>query len=262
MQFTSPWWGSAPVFTRNVLQAQSQHPGKIEAVSLYMPDAEMSFPEVSALFQQYGITENSNSVGIIDGRRFLEWEYDGSSQASLIGGYLSETEQNYPVSSAIGFQSSFSGRTLDLDLNLYVKEAGDYKVTVLVLENGIIDYQADWYADESTDYNRYQHNNVARRALTNVTGEAFATAENNKLVKRHYSTTLPSEYNLDNLRVLVVVQRAFGSQPRIVDAGSNYGDYYVDNCVSGKAGTRVLPTVANESDGGNEGFTGGNPINW
>ena len=173
---------------------------------------------------------------------------------------MTETEQNYPVASAIGFQSSFSGNTLNLDVRLYLKEAGNYKVTVLVLESGVIGYQLDWGAE--VQYNdRYQHDNIARIALTSATGDAFSSASQ-QIRKLQYSATIPSSYNKDNLRILVIVQRAYGSQPKVVDIGYDYGDYYVDNCVSAKAGTRLLPMVVRESGGGNEGFIGGNPINW
>ena len=47
------------------------------------------------------------------------------------------------------------------------------------------------------------------------------------------------------MRVLVYVQRPYGSQ-MLVDWRS-YGDYYVDNCVSGKLGSNLILAVINDS---------------
>ena len=69
-------------------------------------------------------------------------------------------------------------------------------------------------------------------------------------------------YKKENLRILVIVQRAFGSQPIIVDEGYDYGGYYVDNCISGKVGSTLAPSLVGETNGGNEDFTGGKPIDW
>ena len=64
----------------------------------------------------------------------------------------------------------------------------------------------------------------------------------------------------DNLKILVYIQRAYGSQTVIRSA--DYGDYYVDNCAAGKAGGRLGPAVGSEGSGGNEDLGNGNPINW
>jgi hypothetical protein len=45
----------------------------------------------------------------------------------------------------------------------------------------------------------------------------------------------------DNLEILVYVQRPFGSQP-VIQSG-NYGDYYVDNCVSLPVGKAAIPDL-------------------
>ncbi|MGX8707724.1 MAG: Omp28-related outer membrane protein, partial [Bacteroidales bacterium] len=254
LQFTSTYWGSHPELTREAVMAQAKTPGKLEIVSVYKTNSELAFAQASPLMQQFGVTDETGAIGFLDGRRQI------FGDRTYIVEMMTETEQNYPVASAIGFQSSFSGNKLNVDVRLYMKESGDYKVTVLLLESGVIGYQLDWNADEQQNY-QYQHDNVARISLTNVTGDAF-TAASKTIKKLQYSVSVPSSYNKDNLRILVVVQRAYGSQPKIVDTGCDFGDYYVDNCVSAKAGTRLLPMVIGESGGGNEGFIGGNPINW
>ena len=56
------------------------------------------------------------------------------------------------------------------------------------------------------------------------------------------------------MRVLVYIQKAFGSAPRI--QSDNYGDYYVDNCAVVKLG-EDLPLVLEGGGGGSGGGEGG-----
>ena len=44
--------------------------------------------------------------------------------------------------------------------------------------------------------------------------------------------------------------------------GTDYNDYFIDNCNTGKAGERMLPAVVSTTGGGNEDATEGKPINW
>ena len=256
MRFTATWCGWCPRMARSVALAQAQNPGKIELVNLHAPSSNLGFAPTETLAQLYEV--DGYPSGMMDGRRHVgNSSVDNTVQA--IGECLNETEQNYPVSSAIGFASSFDGRKLDIDLNLYIKEADNYKVTVILTESGIIGFQKD---NEYGDKQDYHHDDIARVAVTDITGDAFTVTTNRKLEKMHYSTTVPAGYNKNNLKILVIVQRAFGSKPRIVDEGSHYGDYYVDNCASGKAGSTLIPAFAGDANGGNEDIINGDPINW
>ena len=107
------------------------------------------------------------------------------------------------------------------------------------------------------------HDGVARIALSNISGDAFTTTEDNVTRTFSYSAEIPADYVKDNLRILVYVQRAFGSQP-VISSG-DYGGYYVDNCASGKAGSSLeLVTVEDLEDigGGNEDFGNDDRHEW
>lgn len=165
---------------------------------------------------------------------------------------VKETESNYSVKTGISFSSSVSGNTLNLNLKLYIKEKGDYKVTAVLLEDDIISYQ-------NGGGNNYNHSSIARMAFTDITGDAFTTISNNKTVKKSYSVTLPSSYNKDNLRILVYVLKQYGSQTVIRTA--DYGDYYVDNATSETIGTTKDLIFADGSTyGGNEDTKDGGEI--
>ena len=257
MRFTATWCGYCPNMAEAFSLVQEQIPGKLETVNFHGGSSDLEFGPTSTLISQYGI--EGFPSGIVDGR-FLVQNYDKDYIATLVTNTVDETEANYPTASGISFNSSISGRTLDTDITLYLKNADNYKITVVVLEDGIIGYQANYYTSASDNY---VHDAVARIAMTDILGESFSTSSDNTTRTFHYSAEIPADYNMDNLRILVYVQRAFGSQP-VISSG-DYGGYYVDNCVSGKAGTSVeLVTLEDMEDigGGNEDFGNDDRYEW
>ncbi len=235
MRFTGTWCGYCPIMAKSLNLALEQHPGKLEAVNIH-GGGNYDYSGYSALATQFKVT--GVPTGFVDGRRVVN-NGDPTPTAQLIGKYMAETESNYPVSSAIGFTSSLSGRTLKLDVNLFIKEAGDYKVTVLLLENGLVGYQADYIDGDHSDYH---HDLVARMTVTsNATGDAFQADDDYVRKDLSYSVSIPASYQLENMTVLVYVQRAFGQLPQLTSG--NYGGYFVDNAVSGKLGDTVVPAV-------------------
>jgi hypothetical protein len=213
------------------------------------------FQAGSSLESLYGIT--GYPTGVMDGRRRI-----GNSSIEVtsrdITNALNQLEETYPTVSTIGWTSSFSGQKLSIETYIFVKEAGNYKYTVLLLEDGIVGYQADY---EYGDHQDYHHDGVARVAVTNISGEAFTTTSANTVKTKQFSVNLPSSYKKENLRILVYVQRAYGGTVTKIDP-NDYDSYYVDNCASGKAGGTMRPAVITGADGGNEDYIDGKPINW
>ena len=257
MRFTADWCGYCPNMSAAFSTVQEQLPDKFEVVNYHDASSGLGFSPTSTLMSQYGITGFPS--GIVDGRMEVA-NYDQSVIVSKVISAISETESTYPTVSGISFISSISGQTLTADVTLYLKEAADYKVTVVVLEDGIVGYQANYYGETYYDY---VHDGVARIALSDISGDAFTTTEDNVTRTFSYSAEIPADYIKYNLRILVYVQRAFGSQP-VISSG-DYGGYYVDNCASGKAGSSLeLVTVEDLEDigGGNEDFGNDDRHEW
>ena len=236
-------------------EAFGQMPAKPILVNLHMWD-DFELNNVQTLRDRYVIY--SPITSIIDGRRRVGEYQDKDIVISKIKEYVEETEANYPVASAIGFESSVSGQKLDVDVMLYFKLAGDYKVTVFVSESGVV---AGQYDDDEEYIENYRLDDFVRMVITDIDGDPVsASALSSK--KLHYSISIPSGINKDNLKVTVAVQRAYGSQRRIGDDGYDYGEYYFDNCATGKVGKAVPPAMKNDAGGGNEDVTNGDPVNW
>ncbi|MBR4687166.1 MAG: Omp28-related outer membrane protein, partial [Bacteroidales bacterium] len=112
-----------------------------------------------------------------------------------------------------------------------------YKLTVLLLENDIIGYQADY---TNGAHNDFVHNKVVRAAITNVSGTA-CVVDLNAPKTYSFSVTVPDEYDPGNLEVLAYIQRPFGQQP-VIQSG-DYGSNYVDNCYAAPVGATTLPDL-------------------
>lgn len=249
MRFTATWCGYCPNLATGFAKAVSQYPNKIELLNLHPTSSILGFSGTSALANIFKVT--GYPTGMIDYRKQID-NYSSDYAATLVVNAVKETESNYPVKTGISFSSSVSGNTLTLDIKLYIKEKGDYKVTAILLEDNIIGYQNGGVAG-------YNHSSIARVAFTDISGDAFSTTGNNKTVEKSYSVTIPSSYNKENLKILVYVLKQYGSQPIIRTA--NYGDYYVDNATSAAIGTtKDLIFIDGSAYGGNEDTKDGGEI--
>ena len=225
MRFTATWCGYCPNLATGFAKAVSQYPNKIEQLNLHPTSSNLGFSGTSALSNIFNVT--GYPTGMIDYRSRIG-NYASDYAATTVVDAVKETEKNYPVKTGISFSSSVSGSTLNLNVKLYIKEKGDYKVTAVLLEDNISGYQ-------NGGGDNYNHSSIARVAITDITGDAVSTSEDNKTVSKNYTATIPASCDKNNLRVLVYVLRQYGSQTIIRTA--DYGDYYVDNVVSAAVGT-------------------------
>lgn len=225
MRFTATWCGYCPNLATGFAKAVSQYPNKIEQLNLHPTSSNLGFSGTSALSNIFNVT--GYPTGMIDYRSRIG-NYASDYAATTVVDAVKETEKNYPVKTGTSFSSSVSGSTLNLNVKLYIKEKGDYKVTAVLLEDNIIGYQ-------NGGGNSYNHSGIARVAFTDITGDEVSTSEDNKTVSKNYTATIPSSCDKNNLRVLVYVLRQYGSQTIIRTA--DYGDYYVDNAISAAVGT-------------------------
>ena len=255
MDFTATWCGYCPRMHRNIISAQSQIPGKLQYVTIHGPGSALAFASADPLISQYKI--DNYPTGILEGSRYVGNYNDPQSVVSSILYIINETERRYGTRTGVEIGTSVSGRTVTIDVNAYIKKAGQYKVNVLLMENGVVCDQAD---NDANGYISYTHDRVARIAVSDVRGDAFSVSEDLTVKPFHYSVDVPSSYILDNLFVLVYIQRAFGSDP--VYQTMDYGDYFVDNCGVVKLGRHLDLAVEGGTAGNdNEGLTPGDDIN-
>ena len=246
MKFTATWCAPCATMASSFEKAMTLYPNKIEEINIHN-DTDFPFDSYSGIASIFKV--NSFPSVFVDLRKRV---YNNDNAPSLLVEAVKETESNYPTKTGISFISTMTGNTLNLNIKLYIKEKGDYKVTAVLLEDGLV-------AAQNGAGNNFVHNHTARKAISDITGDVFSTTANNKTVEKNYSVTLPSSYNKDNLRILVYVLKQYGSQTIIRTA--DYGDYYVDNATSAAIGTTKDLIFADGSTyGGNEDTKDGGEI--
>lgn len=251
MRFTATWCVWCPLMHATIVHAMEMYPDKLSPVALHVSTSDLAFTAVSPLssqFHVYGIP-----TGIVDGRTDIPNE--GVEIASpLIIKASKETESLYGTKTGIEVSSVVSGRDVSIDLVVYAKMAGTYKLTVFLLEDGIP------YSQIGADGGFMIHNDVARIALTAAGGDAFSISGSNTGRSFFFTAKdISPSYDIGKMKVLAYVQAGFGGSPR--QQTGNYGDYYVDNSVVVPLG-KTLPLLmeGSVSSGQGEGITTGDDI--
>lgn len=224
MRFTSDGCGYCPEMETLFSETQGMKPDKFEVVHLHCSGG-LLFDDTEKLQEQY--VDYATPRGVIDGRfRVNNREH---TEADIIN-VMEETEKVYGTETGIGFDSYISNNQLEVYVQLYIKKADKYKITVLLLESGIVGYQNGYG-------NSYVHNDIARLALSEIKGDEFSVSDNYTRKDFSYKGTIPAVCNKDNLRILVYVQREYGEQTVISTVKER--NYYVDNSLSEKVGVKA-----------------------
>ncbi|MBR6932534.1 MAG: Omp28-related outer membrane protein [Bacteroidales bacterium] len=211
--FSATWSGFCPEMTTLLADWQQKNPGRFQRVVFHATSSGLAFSGYGPLQTNY--RADGLPLVILDGRIVT----------NNLSDYLAlsrETESVLGTKTGIAIRSSLSGRKLSLDLDLYCKKGGKYKVVVLLLEDKVV-YRQD-VGFSGSDAN-YVHNDLARMALTDVLGDAVTASDRSK-TPLSYSVEIPSSYKIDNMRILAYV---------LIPGDFEYGSY-VDNCVSVKVG--------------------------
>ena len=245
LRFTADWCGYCPQMASALNDAQQALPDKIETIAVHGGGSSLQTEASSALAGLYGIT--NYPTGVIDG---LSYVPNSDSTKDMIISSVKETEDKYDAVSGASWTSSVSGRNVNLNLSAYIKEAGSYKITAFLLEDNVIAPQTDY---KNGDQHDYVHSGIIRSAFTYPLGESFTVEENFAVKDFLYSVEVPSGSVVDNMRVIVYVQKLDEDTSR----------YYVDNAFSAAVGVnQSLQFVTDGWGTGNEGVKPGEDITF
>ena len=236
MRFTATWCGWCPRMNGSFALAKEALGEKFQIVNFHAGSSDIPFAYTGTLGAQYEV--GGYPTGIVDGRKLIQ-NYGQSYASSLIQKAVAETEELLPSVTSAGISSTVNGRSVESEVKVFAAEPGEYKLTVILLEDGIVGYQADF---ENGAHQDYQHDNIARVMVSgNATGDKFNVSEPNHTSTFNYTTNVPDGYDISKMKLLVYVQRPFGFQAPLQDG--NYGDWYIDNCRVAPLGTSVEPEV-------------------
>jgi hypothetical protein len=258
MRFTATWCLWCPYMGNAITRAQALYPGKIQQLAMHGSASDLEFAGTERVFSFYG--NGGYPTGLVDGRSKVENNTEIEEAAANFVRICKETEDTYGTVSGLAIRSSASGQRISIDLTGYFKLAGKYKITVLIVEDAIVNKQQ--FGNDLIE--NYVHNGVPRVAVSNVLGDDFTVVEDVSKRDFHYDTTVPSVCKMENLRVLAYIHRPFGTMPRLQTG--NYGDFFIDNCATASVGDVLQVALVGDTGGGggggqgNEGVTPGGEI--
>ncbi len=243
LRFTGDWCGFCPQMATAMKDADKELGYTLEVISVHGGGSTHQNEVSIGLVNHHGI--GNYPTGLVDGRTYVQNMEIPVTTRNIVDA-ARDTESRYGTLTGASWTSSLSGNQVILNLSAYIKKAGSYKVTAYLVEDKIIGYQADYTYGAS---DRYEHNGVLKASFTDVLGNAFTVSEDNMIKDFTYSAAVPSGCVKENLRIVVFVEKADGSE------------YYVDNSATEKVGVQKhLAVKSGNWIGGNEGIIPGDDI--
>lgn len=136
-----------------------------------------------------------------------------------------ERELQKPHVMNILLDTKYNTDTRQVDLEIAVIPLtdlpGNYNISIYLTESGIVDAQADG----TVIIENFTFKHVLMDMMTKHSGDVLATdLEKNKVIKKNYSYTLPSNvpglWNAQNMEVIVMVSRSSPTDVSVLQAAS------------------------------------------
>lgn len=216
--FTATWCPYCPEMDWALDKIQEQWDYPILPMRIHVKGSELYNPLSDELSDLYN--NNTAPTGYFENY----FRVENMCAAYLWDLILSKTSDcnDYTSScSSIRCQTSLSDDTINAEISIEPIKNGEYRLLVFILEDNIIKPQES--ATNGEIYN-YCHNGVLVGALTSVKGQELGLTSSPKIIS--LTGLIPSNVNLPNLRLLVVLERN--------TANLNFSDecWYADNCLS------------------------------
>lgn len=224
MRFTADWCGYCPMMASAFEELRENLNGNIEILSLHCAGG-LEYSPCIVLERQYRV--GGYPTGVIDGMTQIGNYSSTSYTASVAMDAVKLTESYFTTETSVSWVSTVKNRKVKTSLSVYLKQPGTYKVTVLAVEDNIVAYQ-----NGASD--KYVHNGVLRYALSSISGDEYVAESENDVAKLVYVYKVPERYEMDNMRLVVYVQRSMGDNKGL--ASGSYGGYFIDNSATSKLG--------------------------
>jgi hypothetical protein len=211
-EFTGVRCVNCPAAHELVEVLKTNNPGRFESVSLHSGFYAVPYPFSNQDFETTETNDLENylgpspsyPIGTVD-RKIFSGQTIILLDKALWSGLVSQ-ELNDTLKVSIDVENVYNSSTRLLTVNTqlnYLTDVTDaQKINIFILENDIIDPQE---TPDGVD-TFYVHNNILRKVLTNLTGDAITEATTSgSVINKSYSYTLPTGWNADNCKVLVFV---------------------------------------------------------
>ena len=222
---------NCPAGSERLNSIETQYPDNIVIVGIHGTDLTKPLAESKYDFRNQDAIDLENFLKPYLGKpaayfnRVFYDELQGDWGNSFNGqwqGYF-ERELEKPQTLELSITKSYDPETRVLDITvgaLALEDlTGDFKVTIMLTENDIIDAQDD----QNTIIDDYKHKHVLREIITNFDGDQFAiTLERNKPFTKSYTFTIPQDetdlWNDDNMEVIAFIANTEGESEEVLQA--------------------------------------------
>ena len=114
---------------------------------------------------------------------------------------LNASLDEYPAQCDVKVASSLAGDALTVDVTLFAELAGEYRVSVWLVENNIVGPQKDG----SADYTDWNHKHVVRTLLSaQWRGDKLGALDAETEGSKSYTYTLPAEWKKEDMTIVAL----------------------------------------------------------
>ena len=116
-------------------------------------------------------------------------------------------ESKTPSVLSLGFVKNYNKTTRNLTLDLKIipseNQTGDFRLTVMITENNILDTQETPTGKKSD----YSHQHVLRKLVTQSEGDALGNLRTGETLAKSYAFTFPANWVTENCRIVAFVSK-------------------------------------------------------
>jgi hypothetical protein len=221
--FTATWCPYSPDMDRTLIEIQKRWEYPILPMRIHVENSELYNPLSVELSELYN--NSTTPTGYFENYFKVDNRSDGNVSVDYFWNLILSNKNSgngyTSKCSFIGCEAKMSDNSIDAQISISPIQSGKYRLLAFILEDNIIKPQMSKTNGEILDY---CHNGVLVGALTSIKGQEMELTSSQKIIS--LTGSIPSNVNLSNLRLLVVLERNVNSL--------NYSDecWFADNCIS------------------------------
>ncbi len=220
---------NCPEGTAALAALQQQHKDRLVVVAIHAAlGYDQPYPQSRYDFRTPKGTEMANYIGAAFffptaaiNRRIVPPETEPYLPRQIWAGIIAE-ELEKPLLVEVDLAQTYdpATRRLEVQVSITPKQDldGDHRLTVLITQDSIVDYQKVNLVTEPN----YLHRHVLRSVLTSATGDALPALQDKTTVQRSFSLTLPADWEERHCSVVAFVHRGGVPNKEVLQAAEKH----------------------------------------
>ena len=225
IRFTATWCGNCPRMNQGIMAAVENDPRHVLPLTMHVweSDGGLNYDQGDDYADYFYI--DGLPSGFMNNYTEIGGKLPPAIVQELVNNLADEAVEKLPSNTMVAGTARLEDGNVVVDLSIASKEAGEYLVSVFILEDGIVYEQSGGSSD-------YVHNNVARAEMTQMWGDPVSLQADG-LLEKSFSAPVPqSVLDPNNLHILVMMNRKGTFTGDVTYAGYYDYGYVIDNAVS------------------------------